>query len=141
MAIDSQDNITVAGQTATITNTVISNNKAESAVSNTFGGGVIVRAPEATVTLAFCTVSNNQSNATSTASTCPQPGATSPCAGFAGGLYNQQAHMIVNNTTVSGNTSSHHHAGIQPSSERHAHSSFLSEVSRDDGLYCFAQLG
>src|SRR5205823_1004979 len=32
---------------------------------------------------------------------------------FAGGLYNQQAHMIVKNTTVSGNVSSRFHAGIR----------------------------
>jgi CSLREA domain-containing protein len=101
--IDSQDNITVAGQTGTITNTVMTNNKAESTVANTFGGAVILRAQDATVTISGCTVNNNISNAVAAAS----------FSGFAGGLYNQQAHMIVTNTTVSGNTSSHFHAGIR----------------------------
>ena len=100
--IDSQDNVTVAGQIGTITNTVMNNNKAESSVANTFGGAVILRAQDATVTFDGCTVTNNISNATGSSFT-----------GFAGGLYNQQAHMIVRNSTVSGNIANSFHGGIR----------------------------
>ena len=99
--VDSQDNMAVAGQVATISNTVMNANKAESTVANTFGGAVIVRALNATVTITGCTVTNNISNAT---------GAFS---GFAGGLYNQQATMNVIDTVVSNNTTSSFHAGIR----------------------------
>jgi CSLREA domain-containing protein len=100
--IDSQDNVTVPGQQGTITNTVMINNKAETSATNSFGGAVILRAQDATVTIDGCTVNNNISNATNAS-----------FSGFAGGLYNQQAHMIVRNTAVSGNTSSHFHGGIR----------------------------
>lgn len=113
MVIDSQDNVEVPGQTADIINTVMNNNKAESLVANTFGGAIILRALNATVNITGCTVNNNISNAANTAAVCPQAGATGPCLGFAGGLYNQQAHMIVTNTIVSGNTTSDFHAGIR----------------------------
>ncbi|MBK8466079.1 MAG: CSLREA domain-containing protein [Chloracidobacterium sp.] len=101
--IDSQDNVAVPTMTSLITNTVMTNNKAESSVANTFGGAVIVRAVDATVTFEGCTINNNISNAITAAS----------FTGFAGGLYNQQAKMIVRNSSVSGNTSSHFHAGIR----------------------------
>ncbi len=102
IAIDSQDNIAVVGQTANITNTVISNNTVETSVTNSFGGGLIVRALNATVTLDGCLIANNISTSTNTS-----------FSGFAGGLYNQQAHMILRNSIVSGNTSSRFHAGIR----------------------------
>ncbi|MBK8466537.1 MAG: hypothetical protein IPL32_11955 [Chloracidobacterium sp.] len=106
--IDSQDNVTVPGQNAVITNTVMTNNKAESSIVNTFGGAVIARALNATVTFNGCTVSNNQSIATATTGC-----ATGACNGFAGGLYNQQGRMILLNSSISGNSSSHYHPGIR----------------------------
>ncbi|MFN0277027.1 MAG: choice-of-anchor Q domain-containing protein [Pyrinomonadaceae bacterium] len=111
--IDSQDNTTQPGQTATITNTVMNNNRADSSVANTFGGALIIRALNAQLTITGCTVNNNVSDATNTAAVCPQPGATTGCSGFAGGLYNQSAIMNVTNTTVNGNSSSDFHGGIR----------------------------
>ena len=102
IAIDSQNNIAVPGQIANITNTVIANNTVETSVTNSFGGGVIVRALNATVTFDGCLIANNTSTSTNT-----------NFSGFAGGLYNQQAHMILRNSIVSGNTTSHFHAGIR----------------------------
>src|ERR1043166_3128263 len=103
--IDSQDNIAVSGQTSTITNTVMSNNVATSNFNNTFGGALIIRAVDSLVTITGCTVNNNQSTWTGSTTNCPGSGGTTPCQGFAGGLYNQQAHMVVNNTVVDANTS------------------------------------
>jgi len=101
IAIDSEDNVAVAGQTASITNTIINNNRAESSVSNTFGGGIAVRAIGANVTLTGSTVSNNFSTALGGFS------------GYAAGINNQQATLNLNNTTVSFNTSSRYQAGVR----------------------------
>ncbi len=101
IAVDSEDNVAVAGQTAAITNTVINLNRAESSVSNTFGGGITVRALNATVTITGSTISNCTSNA------------LGGFVGFAGGIFNQQAHTTINASTISGNTSSRFHAGIR----------------------------
>jgi CSLREA domain-containing protein len=103
MYIDSQDNVSLPSMSVSITDSVMANNRAESSVTNTFGGALIMRAMDATVTVDRCTVTGNVSDAS------PSPGFS----GFAGGLYNQQAHMIVRNTVVSGNTSSHFHGGIR----------------------------
>ena len=102
VAIDSEDNVAVAGQGATISNTVISNNTAQSSVNNTFGGGISIRALNANVFLNSCTINNNNSNATNVS-----------FSGFAGGIFNQQANTTLTACTVSGNTSSRFHAGIR----------------------------
>ncbi len=104
MVIDSQDNALSPSQTAVITNTIMTGNKAETALASSFGGAIIMRAVGATVTLDGCTVTNNTSIST-------PPQVTNR--GFAGGLYNQNAHMIVRNSVVTGNTSSDFHAGIR----------------------------
>jgi N-acetylneuraminic acid mutarotase len=100
--IDSQDNASVPAMTSVITNSIIDNNLAQTSVTNTFGGGVIVRALNATVTFDGCAITNNTSNATNPS-----------FSAFAGGLYNQQAHVIIKNSMVSSNISSRFHAGIR----------------------------
>ncbi len=101
--IDSQDNVAVVGQTATFTNTVMTNNTATTNVNNTFGGAVINRAVDSLATFNGCTITNNHSVATD----------ETTFTGFAGGLYNQQAHMVVNNTLVDSNTTSGQQCGIR----------------------------
>jgi CSLREA domain-containing protein len=101
IAIDSEDNVAAAGQTASITNTIINSNRAESSVSNTFGGGITIRALNATVNITGSTISNNFSNA------------VGGFVGFAGGILNQQVATTITGSTVSGNTSSRFHAGIR----------------------------
>ncbi len=100
--VDSEDNVSIPAMTSLITNTVMTNNQAASSVANTFGGAVIVRAIDATVTMDHVTANNNISNASG-----------SGFSAFAGGLYNQQAHMIVTNSTVDSNVTSLFHAGIR----------------------------
>jgi CSLREA domain-containing protein len=103
MLIDAQDNQAATAQHSTITNTVMSNNMAVNALGSSFGGAVIVRSVDSTTTFTDCTISNNTSTSTA--------GGTN--GGFAGGLYDQNAHMIIMHSTVTGNTSSHFHAGIR----------------------------
>ncbi len=102
ISIDSEDNVGVLGQNASINNSVINNNRAESSVNNTFGGGIAVRALNANVTVTGCTISNNSSNALN-----------ATFSGFAGGISNQQATMTLNTSTVTFNTSSRFHAGVR----------------------------
>jgi CSLREA domain-containing protein len=101
--IDSQDNASIPTMTSLISNTTMNGNLAESYVSNTFGGALIVRAVDAVVTISNCTVNNNMSASRTNGS----------FSGFAGGLYNQQAHMIVLNSVVNTNTASEFHPGIR----------------------------
>jgi len=102
IVIDSEDNVAVAGQTASITNTSVSGNKAESSVSNTFGGGIFIRAINAQVTITGCTINNNISNSTSHL-----------YSSYTGGIYNQEARVTLLNSTVSGNTAGRYFAGIR----------------------------
>lgn len=102
IVIDSEDNVAVSGQTASITNTVVSNNRAESSVSNTYGGGIFIRAINAQITLSGCTINNNISNTTS-----------SLYSAYTGGIYNQEARVTLLNSTVSGNTAGRYFAGIR----------------------------
>lgn len=101
ISIDSEDNVAVAGQTAVINNTIINANRAESSVSNTFGGGIAVRAIGANVSITGSTITANISNGIGAGS------------GFAGGISNQQATMTITNSSVSFNTSSRFQAGIR----------------------------
>src|SRR5436190_1567087 len=110
IVIDSEDNIAAVGQTASIVNTIVNSNRAESSVSNTFGGGIAIRALNANVSIAASTIGNNLSNA------------LGGFAGFAGGIFNQQATTTIEASTVFGNTSSRFHAGIRNLSSTSAES-------------------
>ena len=102
IVIDSEDNIAVTGQTANISNTTVTGNKAESSVSNTYGGGIFIRAINAQVTLTSCTINNNHSITTSNL-----------YGGYTGGIYNQEARVTLLNSTVSGNSAGRYFAGIR----------------------------
>src|ERR1051325_3161557 len=85
--------------TINFTNVILTDNRL-SLPNNASGGGLIVRgqgtAPVAnpTVTLTGCTISNNVASST-----------LSSVNGFAGGVYNQDGVVTLNNCTVSGNIS------------------------------------
>ncbi|MBK8464994.1 MAG: CSLREA domain-containing protein [Chloracidobacterium sp.] len=133
--IDSQDNVAVAGQTATITNTAINNNTVQSSANNTFGGGMVVRAVGAAITINGCTIDNNLSSSTSDD---PAKG------GYAGGIANQQANMAIINSSVSGNTSNRYHVGIRNLSSTQAEANLTiinSTVSNNTSAAADAQGG
>ena len=96
--------LSIAAGTTTVTNSMINNNTASSAVAgsanSTFGGGVFISG--GTGTFIGSTINNNTSTAT---------GGTG--FGFAGGIYNQQATLNLTNSTVSGNMASNFHGGIR----------------------------
>lgn len=101
ISIDSEDNIAVAGQTAMINNTVINANRAESSVSNAFGGGIAVRAVGSSISITGSTISTNVANGLGSFS------------GFAAGISNQQAAMVISSSSVVFNSSSRFQAGIR----------------------------
>ncbi len=87
--------------TVALTNVVITNNRVipTAANSNAFGGGISSTA--GTLTLTGCTVSNNSSLGNGSG------------LGLAGGIYNQQAILNVNNSSVTGNIANGLHGGIR----------------------------